>query len=711
MEQLYSLIVRHEAWLVDQVIDYGKRHNYVKYSSTLKEAWRKSIVDLSAKMQEVFRDKNRLPEINLDTDFIHSLAGSYGIQQARNHRERGVGLGMFLGLLKYYRQSYIDLIYEKGGEQVQIREYILLIDRFFNYLEIGLCEEWAGTTKDSLVEELQFYNQALTNEKNKYLTIYESLPNPVILLDQNNNIDIMNHAASQLFLDQHTPGMSYYGTVQSHLESPLGFVRDLIAGIAGVNGARQEIDLIKRIDTRRGPLYFEIKVKQMLDFSSKFQGTVIIFNDITELKKAEETTRQINAELNQIFDTAAGALRVIDRNFNVLRINDTFAQMAGWSAEELVGKKCYDTFGGYFCNTPRCPVTRILNGEKRVEYDEEIESPGGTKTSYNFVAVPFLAPNGEILGIVEDFRDISERKEAQALQAKFQLLCEHAQDIILFLGPDGRILETNDTAVEAYGYTREELSAKNIRDLRAGDDNSLIPTQLKQASTTGILFETRHRRKDGSTFPVEVSSTIREIDGEKVLLSIARDITERKKIEEQLRYISCHDALTGLYNRNHFEQEICRLESENYDPVGIIICDVDELKQVNDRWGHAAGDKLLKTAANVIKNAFRREDIIARIGGDEFVVLLPNSSVAAVERSYHRIKNAISKYNTTKPELPLSVSVGYAVKKGRGVGLGDALKIADNNMYKEKISYLEHTGSGRKKKITYLGNTCRDTKP
>jgi diguanylate cyclase (GGDEF)-like protein len=169
------------------------------------------------------------------------------------------------------------------------------------------------------------------------------------------------------------------------------------------------------------------------------------------------------------------------------------------------------------------------------------------------------------------------------------------------------------------------------------------------------------------------------------IVGIAADITDLKLGEEKMKYLSLHDPLTGLYNRIFFEEEISRIEKTRYDSVGILSCDVDGLKLVNDTLGHNQGDNLLVAAARVIRESFREGDLVARIGGDEFSVVLPNTTEPAVENACQRIQEAVAKYNATNPELPLSISIGFAVKKGAHRNLKDLFKEADNNMYRRKL--------------------------
>src|SRR5262249_45442768 len=146
--------------------------------------------------------------------------------------------------------------------------------------------------------------------------------------------------------------------------------------------------------------------------------------------------------------------------------------------------------------------------------------------------------------------DITARKQAESALRRYQLLSENARDIMLFISQEGRIVEANRAAVTAYGFDRETLLTKTIYDLRDPTSVSSVDTQMREADSSGILFEATHRRADGTLFPVEVSSIGTTIDGQRVLLSIIRDISARRQIEAaqaQLAAIvqSSSDAISG----------------------------------------------------------------------------------------------------------------------------------------------------------------------
>jgi diguanylate cyclase (GGDEF)-like protein/PAS domain S-box-containing protein len=312
--------------------------------------------------------------------------------------------------------------------------------------------------------------------------------------------------------------------------------------------------------------------------------------------RAEKMLEFSCEEFKQIFQTTANGMRVVSKNFTVLRVNKSFSTLAGIDMNQILGRKCYEVLPGNLCHTSGCPLTRILAGEEYVETDAKKRRSDGTTISCIVTATPFHGPCHEVAGIIEDFKDITDRKRAE---------------------------------------------------------ESLLAANEKLAST----FE-------------ELESTREELE---------------HRLGE-LKYLNMHDPLTGLYNRAYFEEEIRRLEGGRRHPVGIILCDVDGLKLVNDTLGHEKGDKLLLNAAQIIRMSFREGDMVARIGGDEFAVTLPYSPRHVVESACGRIREAIDRYNTSNPELLLSISLGFAVSDViKAKSIGDLFKEADNNMSREKL--------------------------
>jgi diguanylate cyclase (GGDEF)-like protein len=236
-----------------------------------------------------------------------------------------------------------------------------------------------------------------------------------------------------------------------------------------------------------------------------------------------------------------------------------------------------------------------------------------------------------------------------------------------------------------HGYDVDELIGKDPRILAPRTAWNDIETPLNEYVAS--LRESMNLRKDGSEFPVYlISMPLIDRGGTSMgVVSVCEDITERKEVEEKLRYMSTHDSLTGLYNRAYFELELQRLMRSRLFPVSVIMIDVNGLKVVNDRDGHMTGDMLLKDVGRVLSGIFRAEDMVARIGGDEFIILLPETDRETLEKAIERIRDVLAEENEREGVPEVSLSLGSATACEAGMLL-DSIKQADAEMYQDKVS-------------------------
>jgi diguanylate cyclase (GGDEF)-like protein len=176
-----------------------------------------------------------------------------------------------------------------------------------------------------------------------------------------------------------------------------------------------------------------------------------------------------------------------------------------------------------------------------------------------------------------------------------------------------------------------------------------------------------------------------ELDFSWVLVAI-QDITARKKAEDYLRYLGSHDVMTGLYNRTYFEDYLQQLEKERHDPLTMIVADLNGLKIVNDNLGHPAGDNLIRRASEVLKASFDEKSIVARIGGDEFIVISPGVDDQTIDGMLERIKSLIALNNKYYREPELSISFGVSTSRP-GLPLERTISLADDAMYQDKAHF------------------------
>jgi len=521
---------------------------------------------------------------------------------------------------------------------------------------------------------------------------------------------------------------------------------------------------------------------------------------------------ELNNSYGDVPELGAMATAIIAEDTTIILANEEFARMAGYSREEIENKIKWVEF---IAEEDLARLAKQHNRHKGNEQSVSVEEArfvdrNGNRKHVQITATGIPGENLSILSLDESKRC----GQLKGLLLKYRPLFDQVRDIVLFITPGGRIIEVNAATERAYGYSRAELLSMTLRELRSPGSRENINTHLAEAQNDGTLFEVTGLRKDGSTFLMEVNSHRADIMGERLIISVGRDITarrlrerklikmqaktqvlidaipdmmfivgsdgiikdsklkqnplvamktqitgknvdellprklasqimrgiesalsydkliviefkislktqqvhyearivasddnevlvivrdvsDRKMMEQQMQYMSFHDALTSLYNRTYFEQEMKRLESSRCGEIGIMVCDVDGLKLINDSLGHTMGDKVLKDVAGILKGAFRANDLVARIGGDEFAVLLSNGSEKVFLDACGRIDKMIYQHNNNKADemMPIGLSVGYAVCQDVDTSLEDVFKEADNKMYRQKLHHHKSSRS------------------
>jgi len=287
----------------------------------------------------------------------------------------------------------------------------------------------------------------------------------------------------------------------------------------------------------------------------------------------------------------------------------------------------------------------------------------------------------------------------------FKAILETLTDGILAVDHQRKIIAANRVFMDLWGIPDEILEMVEdsmLRDfvLKKIENPGSFQERVNYIYRTGEVSYDIIKLKDGKI----LERCSRPLFQEKKMqgrIWIFRDITARELYEKQLKYFSLHDALTGLYNRAFFEEEMKRMiESREY-PLTCISVDVDGLKFVNDALGHEHGDKHLKACSTVLKGALRRSDILARIGGDEFVVLLPRTGRLTGEQIIQRIRRRLEKHNRSS-FLPLSISMGISTLENQDSELEKAINEADHHMYREKYQKSDRLRKQLMEKIISL---------
>jgi len=493
-------------------------------------------------------------------------------------------------------------------------------------------------------------------------------------------------------------GFSLYTFFSTNLSNPLIMIINtaplFLGGFAYLAGAKQ---------------------KKLQDQADRLEETVE--------KRSKEILRQ-KIFYEALVQSSPLAIVTLDREHRIVAINPAFQEMFGYRQEEIMGQELDALVANPDRPQEAVRITEgVLKGSSVHEYGRR-RRRDGSLIDVEIFGQPILI-NGNLSGVLGMYRDITVEKEAQdalsASEERFRRMfsdspvalrmedfsgvkrwiaekTENGQKDLhaifesspaLFSEMAGlaKIVDLNDASLLLFQARDKQQLQENLHSILSCESRQtameMIYSMLE--GVTSLEREMVYQRLDGEKIYTITKLSIvpgNEETWGRVLFS-NMDITERKLAEERLTYISLHDMMTGIYNRSYFEEEMRRLDRSRLHPLSVLVGDMDNLKSINDRLGHQAGDFALKKAADIIKDCFRSEDVVARIGGDEIAVLLPGMDSKGAGKAAERIQENIARYNGDNTGIPISFSFGWATAE-KGQLLETAFKEADERMYAQK---------------------------
>ena len=421
-----------------------------------------------------------------------------------------------------------------------------------------------------------------------------------------------------------------------------------------------------------------------------------IFVNILERRRAEKKLQRSEEKYRTLVENINEVIFSLDTQGCFTFVSPVIEHVIFYRREEMVGQPLASFVYGEDLPEFYKYWKRILSGEIAVHELRVLNKTGGIR--HVSMSGRRVLDGDQSVAVTGMLIDITERKWAEVLlkraEEKYRSIFENAVEGIFQSTLEGHFIVTNPACARILGYASpEELITQNGNpDRQYFVDPERYREFCRQLEESGSAqkFEAEVYRKDGSRIWISLNAlALRDPDrGMLFCEGTLEDITERKRAEDQIRYLSFHDKVTGLYNRPYFDEEVQRLNTERQLPISVIMGDVNGLKLVNDAFGHQEGDKLLVRIAAILKECCRKEDVIARLGGDEFAIFLPRTNYRITMEIVERIREACRQASCDP--IQLSIALGAVTKEDSQEDIQEVLKEAEERMYRCKL--LESKG-------------------
>ena len=488
---------------------------------------------------------------------------------------------------------------------------------------------------------------------------------------------------SSLFLLACVPLVIHYG-----LGHPLNL---LLAGVETMNQGSLNVVV---------PVQFNDEIGYLTNSFNNLSGELNSLIKELEDRVSERTSDllAVNGELRKlsvVVEQSPSSIIITDIHANIEYVNPAFTRSTGYTFEEIKGSNPSILKSGLTPQDTYKEMWSELTAGNSWRGEVINKRKNGQVFWEYTVITPILDVNGRLVNYAAIKEDVTARiLTEQALresEEQYRILFELESDAILIIrNEDGQILETNAAATALYGYTRGELLSLKNTDLSAEPESTKKATNEKKPADQVVVIPLRsHRKKDGTIFPVGITARFLVWESQSVHIAAIRDITDHKEIEDELVKLATTDPLTGLANRRYFyshAENIFSHAQQPSDSLAVMVLDIDNFKYINDTYGHAVGDNVLIQLAGRLNQSIRPTDILARIGGEEFALLLPRTFSIGTEMIAERILHAVGDkpFEVEKEKIQITVSIGVAELDSGIQDLDTLIRYADQALYKAK---------------------------
>lgn len=452
--------------------------------------------------------------------------------------------------------------------------------------------------------------------------------------------------------------------------------------------SRQEAQFrLRRADGEYG--WVHLSAEPVCDTGSRLAGYLGTCHDISEQRNAELEARGRAREIRLLADNVPVLISHFGPDLRCIFANRAYARTWGRDVDSVVGLTVEEIIGAEGFREIEPHIRRVLQGESAT-YERTIRAADGGERVIEVNLLPQLGEDGSAVAAFVLISDITRhRRSEQAVresEERLRKFAEATHEGIVF-HEDGRITDCNDALLRLAGYSFGELVGRPVLDFAAQESRDAILVNIRAGYERPYEATILHR--DGTRIAVELTGKVMPFAGKHYRMTVVRDIRDRKEAEARIQFLAHHDTLTGLPNRVLLMDRlefILASARRRKARVGILFIDLDNFKTVNDSLGHAAGDTLLRQVATRIEESLRSVDVVSRLGGDEFLVVLPDleseqAPVAVAEKLLAAVSEPVE---LEGQGVSVSPSIGIAVFPRDGDNADTLIKNADAAMYLAK---------------------------
>lgn len=470
----------------------------------------------------------------------------------------------------------------------------------------------------------------------------------------------------------------------------------------------QTVELLETVPTPDGAAkhWMVIKFPFTDREGEKFVGGVAV--DVTKQAEANEKLRRNERQIRTLLENSREIIVRFDADLRHVYVNPALAAATGFPVENFIGKRITEIgFPPEMSDLWQGKLEQVLESGAEVVFENQLRDADGSLRYYHTRMTPEFEGGEKPHSILVITIDVTKQKEYEEKlkrsERHFRHLIENSQGFICTHDFRGNLTSVNPAAAHSLGYEPEEMVGRNLREFMPAEYHDYFDRRLEQtrreATDEGLIaMLTRDgRERTWKYHNVKLTETVEE----PFILGYAQDVTEMQETQKQLESLTLSDDLTGLYNRRGFltlagrQLKIAR-SRPNGKGVYLLFADMDGLKQINDRFGHETGSLAITRMSEILAANFRASDIIARIGGDEFVVLVVDADDTTKEIILNRLQKKIAAYNAQKNhpfELALSVGITKVDKVIKNLSVEELLASADKAMYEQKRERKNRTQS------------------